>query len=82
MMRPIGPVLLIVSISMTDTMTAMAITMTTSLRSNERKPDTVGMMFDTSFATNAMAQSMPIVATVLALMRRVLGFAMVSSGVL
>ena len=37
------------------------------LRSNDRKPDTMGNTVDTSFAANAMAVSIPRVATVLAL---------------
>ena len=41
--------------------------MITSLRSNDRNPDTIGNTVDTSLAANAMAVSMPSVATVLAL---------------
>ena len=72
MIRPISPVLLTVIISINETISVTspavtgpiikpAMTMITSFRSNDRNPDTAGITLDTSFATNAMAHSIPTV---------------------
>ena len=68
------PVELMVIISMNDTTTVTSaaargplmkpvITITTSLRSKDRKPETIGNTDDTSLATNAIAHIMPSKAT-------------------